>query len=185
MPWTQKQDRLLFEARHPVGCNGEANPQRLWRGRMRWDRGTRNTTGTWKMCTHKIRPKFVQRSQKDIGIAKKELVMPTKMVFITYKTKAGADKALAYDGDQYGKNTLQALPRLIFPGWISFDASWHHATWRDIETTSLDPSFFPCETSKGETGQQQRWRQGQGQRKRWRYWLSVCFLCDFSRFRST
>ena len=35
--------------------------------------------------------------------------MPSKAVFITYKTKAGADKALEYDGDQYGKGTLQAV----------------------------------------------------------------------------
>ena len=37
-----------------------------------------------------------------------DLAMPNKTVFITYKTKAGADKALEYDGDQYGKGTLQA-----------------------------------------------------------------------------
>ena len=34
--------------------------------------------------------------------------MPSKAVFITFKSKAGADKALEYDGDQYGKGTLQA-----------------------------------------------------------------------------
>ena len=38
-----------------------------------------------------------------------ELAMPSKAVFITFKSKAGADKALEYDGDQYGKGTLQAL----------------------------------------------------------------------------
>ena len=37
-----------------------------------------------------------------------ELAMPSKAVFITFKSKAGADKALEYDGDQYGKGTLQA-----------------------------------------------------------------------------
>lgn len=77
-------------------------------------------------CAHMWRQKISKRH----WIRKKELVMPTKMVFITYKTKAGADKALAYDGDQYGKNTLQALPRLIFPGWIGYHLT--HQTSRDM-----------------------------------------------------
>lgn len=38
-----------------------------------------------------------------------ELTMPAKMAFITFKTKKGADKALEYDGDDYGGNTLQAV----------------------------------------------------------------------------
>ncbi len=62
--------------------------------------------------------------------------MPTKMVFITYKTKAGADKALAYDGDQYGKNTLQALRRLIFRDpsrfCIYMDDVGYHLTHHDM-----------------------------------------------------